>query len=370
MPRFLRRLLAPASRRPNAIRRGRPQIERLEDRTTPALINFVPFSAVAANPAPLPATALMQFNPLPDVVALAKADATIQVPVHLQGNFQQLLTSPMAGGGPANGPPIKLVVIYQIDGTVAGSSTAPTAAGPGSLTAHLDLTGKYLATIFVPSAGNTLQPPWTITGTFTEKGDLSGPLNKPSTSATDPISFTATIATNQVERRLSLTGAASVPWSVQSTVQAAGKFQVGTVLPPPPTPLSPIVVTAPFTVQEQIASSLAPIPANGTPPPPPVKITAVDNAAGMASYTLFPSGMNTALLVTPGTTNYLQQMQETISYPPTSTGGGTTVTLGQVFAANGVYVNGSAITPPPPPSDDGGSGLAEDSGASPLSAAS
>src|SRR5256885_12436466 len=113
MPRFLRRLLAHTGRGPTSSPRRRPKLEPLEDRSTPAVINFVPFSAVAVNPSPLPSTALIQFNPLPDVVALSKTDTTIQMPVHVQASFQQVLTSPMTTGCTGNFPPVKLIVTYQ-----------------------------------------------------------------------------------------------------------------------------------------------------------------------------------------------------------------------------------------------------------------
>jgi hypothetical protein len=321
------------------------RIEVLEDRATPAVINFVPFSAVADHQLPalttaLPSTALLQFNPLPDVVALAKADTTIQTPVHIFGSFQQILSSPMAN--PLNISPLKLVVSYQINGDVTGASVAPTTTNPvGSLTAHIDLTGKYTAALYVPSPTTPFRPPWVITGTFTEKGDVSGSLNLPSATATDEISFTATIASTQTEWRLSPTATVPILWSVQSTVQAAGKFEESTILPPPPTPLSPVVVTSPFSLQDHIDSSLAPILSNGTLGPA-VNVSAVDNAAGTATLYVFPNATPPPPIVL-GTTRYLQQLSEELTYPD-----GSKVDLGQVFATDGLFVNasiGPIVTP-------------------------
>src|SRR5947209_7605371 len=103
MPRFARRRLA-------RNRSSRPHVQWLEDRTNPAGISFVPFSAAAVNPAPLPATALMQFNPLPDVTGLPATATTITIPVHVAGSFHQVLTPPIIsmGTGPAIGFPAKL----------------------------------------------------------------------------------------------------------------------------------------------------------------------------------------------------------------------------------------------------------------------
>ncbi|HEX4592544.1 MAG TPA: hypothetical protein VH120_21650, partial [Gemmataceae bacterium] len=187
----------------------------------------MPFSAAAVNPAPLPATALMQFNPLPDVTGLPATGTTLTIPVHVAGSFHQILTPPIIsmGTGPAIGFPAKLDVAYTIDGTATVTVTPPTAAQPGTYSATFNVAGKYTATFF-PWSFATIQPPWIITGKYTEQGGVKGPLNSPSPTAVDPMTFTATIGTQQTETRLSSSPLGTTPWSVQATVVAGGTFLV------------------------------------------------------------------------------------------------------------------------------------------------
>ena len=106
----------------------------------PSAVSFVPFSVVASNPSSLPPTALMQFNPLPELSVVSPAGGAFQSPIQVQGSFQQSLIPPAATGGSslsATPPAGHLEVTYDLHGSESGTVTrpGPSATQPGALSA-------------------------------------------------------------------------------------------------------------------------------------------------------------------------------------------------------------------------------------------
>src|SRR5947209_12829392 len=272
MPRFLPRRFARTGGK--ATVKLRPRLEFLEDRATPSAgLDFVPFSTVAVNPSPVPPTALIQFNPLPNLIGIPAAGATFQSPVHLQGTFHQTLMAPTTTGGPVTGTAVRLDVAYSLTGSDSGIAKPadPTSTTPGSFTADYNLAGTVTETLTIPGATATTKPTvWAIITKLTEKGTVSGPLNRivTGTPVVDEMTFNSTIGLTQGQAKLSTTAAGSTRWSVESMIQSTGKFEVNPVPPITTSGVIP-VVTTPFALQNQITESLAPVPATGTPPPAP-----------------------------------------------------------------------------------------------------
>jgi hypothetical protein len=309
---------------------------------TPATFTFVPMSVVAVNPQPLPPTALMQFNPLPGLNGLLSSTGTIQIPVDLHGAFQQSIASPSATGTPPVAPG-HLLVIYDLQGAVSEAVTPATSATqPATLAGTFHLTGT-LTEIFSPP-GQLTQPPWVIRTTFGEQGSFSGPLNVPTTAgmpAIDPIAFTSQVTLGQTETRIATAAAGSTPWSVQSTLAAAGTFmeQAG----PPVTP-TVLPAATPFTVADQITEHLTPVTTT-TPPPAPITIAAMFDAAGTVSTFSFPPNP----IVLPGSgagfTQYTEHLTETITTPPSPTNPGSTQTVMFMYSTAGTFQS-FLIAPP------------------------
>jgi hypothetical protein len=363
MPRFLPSLRARSQGK--APLRRRPRLECLEDRATPSVgLDFVPFSTVAVNPSPVPPTALVQFNPVPDLFGIPGAGAMFQDPIHLQGTFHQTLTAPSATAGPARSTPVVLDIVYNLTGSDSGAAVPadPTTATPGHFAAEYNLAGTVTETLTIPAASATVLPTvWAIMTRLTENGTVTGPLNRivTGTPVVDEMTFDSTIGLTQVQRKLSTTSAGSTPWSVQSDIQSTGKFEVNPVPPPTTTAGAVAVVTTPFTLQNQITESLAPVPATSAPPPAPIKVTAVDNAAGTVTKYMRPLANSTAPLFLTGATQYRQQLTETITIPPSPTQPGYSVTVSQPFDTTGVFQSVNVL-PPVPAADS------QDSGGGPL----
>jgi hypothetical protein len=342
MPRFLPRLRA-RGRRPLAASR-RLRLQELENRTTPAGLDFVPFSTAAINPSPVPPTALIQFNPLPDLSGIPAAGTTFQKPVHLLGSFQQTLTPVSSAANPVAPPPLKLQVTYSLNGSESGAAIppGPTSTTPGTFNVQYNLTGTITETLTIPGISNT-QPPtiWIITTKLSEQGTVAGPLN-PATTNTPPVdvmNFSSTIGLNQVQFQIPATANHPTLWDVQSTIQSTGKFQVS------PGVNSTAAAVTPFSLQNQLTESLAQISATGTPPSAPIKVTAVDNATGTVTAPL-PLLSNTSPFNSfAGTTRYGQQLTETITVPPSPTQPGYTVTVTQAFDTNGLFQSFNVVPP-------------------------
>jgi hypothetical protein len=354
MPRFLRRLLARTGQTSPPLRRLRSgqrlRLETLEIRANPVAFTFVPYSVVAANPTWVPSTALIQFNPLPNLVGVLSASGSFHQPIALEGSFHQALVSP-TGSAAETG---HLDVTYNVHGSVNSTivQPGPSATQPGFLTADYTLSGHITEVLTLPGA--TPQSAWTITGDLTETGTVSGPLNWPVAGATvvDPIAFTSIIGLTQSELRVASTaGGGETPWAVQSTIQSAGKFQVNAT---PPISAAATLVS-PFTLQDQISGTLAPVSAVSTPPQPPIRVTAVDNATGSVTtpaFRLSTSGIPTGF----GTTQYVSQLAETLVSPPSPTNPGWSVTENETFNTLGTFQNFGllppvTLTPGPAPLD-------------------
>jgi hypothetical protein len=319
----------------------------------PAGLDFVPFSVVAVNPSPVPPTALVQFNPLPDLSGIPAAGTMFQKPVHVQGTFHQTLAPVTSAANPVAPPPVKLDVTYDLTGTESGAAKPPDPASttPGTFSAQYNLTGTITEALTIPKLTNT-QPPtiWTIKTTLTEQGTVTGPLNR-ATSNTPPVdvmSFSATVGLNQVQYQIPTTANFPTLWNVQSTIQSAGKFQVT----PGAATTSTAAVTTPFSLQDQISQSLAQVSATGTPPTAPIKVTAVDNASG--TVTTPPPVLSNTSVLKPfaGTTQYKQQLSETITVPPSPTQPGYTVNVTQAFDTNGLFQSFNIVSPPSSAGDD------------------
>jgi hypothetical protein len=345
MPRFLHRLLAPAGPKARSsplsrVRRPRPRIEALEDRMNPAGLTFVPFSVLAVNPQPLPPSALVQFNPLPDVNNLPSTPGSFQNPIAFQGSFQQTITP-----SPSTTTAGKLTINFSLKGSVSGTVMPPTAAGPGTFTAMYTITGTATETIYLPGTTILSQYPWAISTAITESGTVSGPLNAASSTAivTDPMTFSATIGLKQTEYSVNPFGIPTVPWYIDAQVQAAGQFQV--VVPPPGPTVVPDSVAATFAVQDGIDESLSTPAAN---PLPPYKILATDNGAGSVAETVYPlsptagpSGPSIMPSYVTGKTQYHEDLAETITNP---TGG--TQNVSEAFDTTGLFQYGQLFLAP------------------------
>jgi hypothetical protein len=322
-------------------------LDALEDRTNPASLNFVPFTTVAVNPEPLPPTALIQFNPLPDLTGLSAGATTFTRPIVVQGVFHQsLIPSTATGGataamataaGPVAGPHLDLT--YSLRGTVTWSSPPPTAGatGPAAFTATFNLTGVVNGAIYVP--GQSAPMVWSINSTLTEQGSVTGPFFTPSASpvAGEIATFSLQVGLTQTEAHAATAVNSAFPWRIQSTNQSAGKFQLNTILPPSATAI-PVLAPTPFSLQNQIGETLTQLtPMASGALLQPIRISATDDASGTVTTNFYPLVLAMLPPVAPGSTQYHEQLSETITYPPGPTQPGATQTVTEGFDTTGLF---------------------------------
>jgi hypothetical protein len=313
----------------------------MESRITPIIGILVghpvPIAHVAVNPQPLPPGALLQFDPLPDVNSIqlgpiGQPPGPNPNPIQVQGTLLEFVNPSGTGGGGAG----LFTANYSLQETVNESLTLP---GPGlgqsgALLATINFTGQWQGVIELPG-----QAIWSASATFAGQGMVSGPLHVPpaGTTAIDIMSFVTHMTMTETERPLSPLGgimSKTVGWLSQTTLDSAGSFRV-TAYPPGPPTYPPGPQNIPLAQQDQVSEILHP-PGTSTSP---VQIAAVYNTNGDEVLAAFLSGSPTAPLVVGGTTQCHDQLNETITFPPGPTNGGTTQTLNEGFDMLGDFFN-------------------------------
>jgi hypothetical protein len=319
----LRGLTPPAQGR-GARRSCRPQLEPLEDRLTPSGLDFFPVAHVAVNQQPLaseqslPPSALVEFDPLLSGGSMVQTDWTYTK--HIVGVLSKQITMPPGTAG-TPGQTWSLEVFYNLTDNEAGNFIPPSPFAAGSVNATYSLTGT-MAEILIPQGPTTL-PTWTYTKSMAEYGTLNGALS-PADPSTAIVQLTGQSAF--LEFTFGLVFTSKTSWSQQDQNNSQGNLME--ILPP-----GGGSQLASFWQQDQVTECLMQI-TPFHPPSPCITIDAVFTTWGsVTEKVLNPPGPTTFPAVDIGTTQYTDQLAETIMMPD-----GSMQTLTQNSQDNGTFI--------------------------------
>jgi hypothetical protein len=308
----------------------RPQLEKLEDRLTPAGLNFIPVAHVAVNPQPLPpgGGAEITFpgvyleevplvtNPIPGVSSQTE---------NLVGVLSKQIAIQPGATDRGNPGPWFLEAFYNltVNDTVTVTPPDP-ASGQEGVSASFSMTGA-LSEILIPP-GPAIMPTTFLNGTMTETGTLDGAL-----SPSDPTSGTRKLIGRTKYSNINLErGTVLTPGLANWYQQVQGNSQVNLEELVPPA--SATVTTASFWEQgEVLINFLA-----GNPDSPVVlgTIDATFIAGGSAMLNVFyPPGPPNFHEIDAGTTQYTDSLTETMMMSD-----GSMQTLTQDSLDNGTFI--------------------------------
>jgi hypothetical protein len=322
-------------------------LEALEDRLTPSL-DFFPVAHVAINPDPLPPTALVEFDPLPNLATATAGMSTQQE--HLIGVLSKQIGMP----GVVE-PCWILEAFYSLNASVTENDIPPSPFAAGSISDTFSLTGTETVAL-IPVAPTT-GPTWVFSGTLSENGTFNGVISPP-----DPAT-----GISQLSSTFTQTGMQTGTWidlgapvlsapdgrEYHAVFQSAGMLGelplAPTVMPSPP--------TANFRQQDQVTACFMPAPSPFHPPGPCITVNAAFATWGSVTFNsvpvVFPGsngfiGQNDgSIQQITGSEQYTDQGVETILMPDGSTltipltaidtGSFTALTTQDVGEVNGDY---------------------------------
>jgi hypothetical protein len=262
---------------------------------------------VAINPAPLPPTVLVEFDPLPNLAATTAGMSMQQE--HLTGALSKLITFP-SGSLQASGSTYTLEAFYSLDASVTENVVPPSPFAAGSYMAMFSTAGT-LSEILAPVAPTT-GVTWILNGAISEHGNMSGALNMPSPSAPGVlmVNFTTQASFGGTATPWVLHAAIMPSWNFQANIQSSGKL---VEIPPGPS-LMPAPSTATFTEQDVVTACFMPPPSPFHPPGPCITIDATTNTWGSVTESMLTAATASTPEVDTGMTQYADSLTENIMF--------------------------------------------------------
>jgi len=307
----------------------------LEDRQTPSVsLNFFPVAHVAVNPQPLPPgeslppSALVEFDPT--VVGIPALDAGSKEPLtfRLSGALSKAITIPPTTAG-TPGQTWSLEAFYDLTANETVTNLPPDPfTGQEGVSDTFSLTGT-IAEILSPVAPTT-GATWVFNGTMSEQGTFMSAVSPP-----DPATGMQQLTGEWKYSNLTLERGLAPNTGLFSWIEQIHSGSIGSLvetLTPGTSSTSPSA-TATFWQQDQATECLMQvIPFH--PPQPCITIDAVFTTWGsVTDKVLIPPGPAVFPEVDTGTTQYTDQLAETILMPD-----GSTQTLAQTSMDMGSFV--------------------------------